>query len=67
MRYVLAIIAFVLVLPLLFFVAIALGPVALGILCAVGFGLIVFLAWNALVAVGWLSRSAWRRVHHGEV
>ena len=64
MKYVLATLAFVLALPALLLVAVALGPVALGILCAVGFGLIVFLAWNALLALGLLGRAAWRRGHH---
>ena len=63
-KYVLATLGFVLALPVLLLVAVALGPVALGILCAVGFGLIVFLAWNALLALGLLGRAAWRRGHH---
>ncbi len=33
-------------------VAIALGPVTVGILCAVGFGLIVFAIVNLFVAIG---------------
>lgn len=33
-------------------VAIALGPVILGILCAVGFGLLVFAITNLLIAIG---------------
>jgi hypothetical protein len=63
-KYVLATLGFLLALPMLFLVAMALGPVALGILCAVGFGLIVFLIWNALLALGLLGRSAWRHAHH---
>jgi predicted anti-sigma-YlaC factor YlaD len=33
-------------------VAIALGPVTVGILCAVGFGLLVFAIANLFVAIG---------------
>ena len=63
-KYVLATLGFVLALPVLLLVAVALGPVAVGILCAVGFALIVFLAWNVLLALGFLGRAAWRRGHH---
>lgn len=62
-----AILALALVLPLLLF-AIALGPVILGILCAVGFGLIVFAVVNFFVGLGLFGRSAeragMRRLHH---
>ena len=64
MKYVLATLGFVLALPVLLLVAVALGPVAVGILCAVGFGLIVFLAWNALLALGLVGRAVWRRGTH---
>ena len=60
MKYVLATLGFVLALPVLLLVAVALGPVAVGILCAVGFALIVFLAWNALLALGLVGRAVWR-------
>lgn len=63
-KYVLATLGFVLALPVLLLVAVALGPVAVGILCAVGFGLIVFLAWNALLALGLVGRAVWRRGTH---
>jgi hypothetical protein len=33
-------------------VAIALGPVTVGVLCAVGFGLLVFAIANLFVAIG---------------
>lgn len=33
-------------------VAVALGPVTVGILCAVGFGLLVFAIGNLFVAIG---------------
>ena len=64
MKYVLATLGFVLALPALLLVAVALGPVTVGILCAVGFALIVFLAWNALLALGLVGRAVWRRGHH---
>jgi hypothetical protein len=63
-KYVLATLGFVLALPALLLVAVALGPVALGVLCAVAFGLIVFLVWNALLALGLVGRAVWRRGHH---
>ena len=63
-KYVLATLGFVLALPVLLLVAVALGPVAVGILCAVGFALIVFLAWNALLALGLVGRAVWRRGTH---
>lgn len=33
-------------------VAIALGPVTVGVLCAVGFGLVVFAIANLFIAIG---------------
>ena len=51
MRVVLWSLAFALVVPALLLV-IALGPVILGILCAVGFGLIVFVIGNAVIGLG---------------
>jgi hypothetical protein len=42
----------VLAVPALLLVAIALGPVILGILCAVGFGLIVLVIGNAVIGLG---------------
>ena len=71
MKVLIAILALALVAPLLLVVAIALGPVILGILCAVGFGLVVFAIGNlviGLVALGYsVEQAASRRVraHHG--
>jgi ABC-type anion transport system duplicated permease subunit len=64
----LSILGLVLMLPILLVIAIALGPVAVGILCAVGFGLIIFVVWNAAIALGMAARSVERRAfqhqHH---
>jgi hypothetical protein len=46
--------------PVLLFVAIALGPVILGIVCAVGFGLIVFAIANAVIGLVVAGRGAER-------
>ncbi|MBV9942502.1 MAG: hypothetical protein JO262_10270 [Solirubrobacterales bacterium] len=46
--------------PVFLVVAIALGPVILGILCAVGFGLIVFTIGNALIGLLLAGRGAER-------
>jgi polyferredoxin len=68
-KFVLAGLALVLALPVLLVIAIALGPVILGVLCAVGFGLIVFTAGNVL-AGGRAPRSLRRKgrrpahIHH---
>ena len=57
--------AVALVVPLLI-VVIALGPVILGILCAIGFGLIVFVAANSVLGLGLFGRSVERSVlRHG--
>ena len=69
------IVAVVLAAPLLLMVAIGLGPVMLGILCVVGFGLIVFVLVNLAIALvigfGLLVRSAERAGsaygHHARV
>jgi predicted anti-sigma-YlaC factor YlaD len=46
-------------------VAIALGPVTVGILCAVGFGLLVFAIANLFVAIGaGVHRTASRLSRH---
>jgi len=58
-KYVLATLGFVLALPALLLVAVALGPVALGVLCAVAFGLIVFLVWNVECPRGRGHLIAW--------
>jgi hypothetical protein len=60
---------FVLAVPVLLVVAIALGPVIVGILCAVGFGLIVFAIGNAVIGLVMAARGAERAgarwVRHG--
>ena len=56
MIFVFAILAIALFVPLLV-VAIALGPVILGILCAVGCALLVAAAVNVVLGVGVLGRS----------
>jgi hypothetical protein len=53
-----------LVVPLLLMLAIALGPVTLGILCAAAFGLIVFVAVNFVIALGLFGRSLERHLRH---
>ncbi len=53
----------VLALPVLLLVAIALGPVVVGILCAVGFGLIVFVIANALIGLGVAGKAVGDRAH----
>ncbi|HEY2650464.1 MAG TPA: hypothetical protein VGI50_00995 [Solirubrobacteraceae bacterium] len=52
--------SFALAVPAALLVTIALGPVILGILCAVGFGLIVFVIGNAVIGVAAAGRSAER-------
>jgi hypothetical protein len=58
---------FALSVPVLLVVAIALGPVIVGILCAVAFGLIVFAIGNAviglLMAGRGIERAGSRFVH----
>jgi len=61
MKLALSILGFVLMLPILLVIAVALGPVTVGILCAVGFGLIIFVIWNAVIALGMAARSVERR------
>jgi uncharacterized protein (DUF58 family) len=67
-----AILAVALAVPLLI-VVIALGPVILGILCAVGFGLIVFVGANFVLGLGLFGRSVersavrhWRHARYGD-
>jgi polyferredoxin len=43
--------------PILLVVAIALGQVVLGILCALGFGLVVAAVGNLVLGAGLLGRS----------
>ena len=69
MKLILAILAVVLAIPVLLVVAIALGPVILGVICALGFGLVVFVAGNLVIGLGKAGRSleqaGARRLHHG--
>ena len=51
MRLLIAVLAVALALPALL-VAIALGPVVVGILCAAGFGLVVFAIVSLLLGLG---------------
>jgi len=43
--------------PVLLLVAVALGPVIVGIICALGFGLVVFVLWSLVIGLGLLGRS----------
>jgi hypothetical protein len=52
--------SFALAVPVALLVAIALGPVILGVLCAVGFGLIVFVIGYAVIGVAAAARSVER-------
>jgi hypothetical protein len=58
----------VLAVPVLLLVAVALGPVTIGIICAVGFGLMVFALWSLVLALGAFGRSVGRagsrHMHH---
>jgi hypothetical protein len=62
MYVVLGIVGLVLIAPLVLLVAMALGPVTIGVLAMVGFGFAVFAIANGLIGVGLLGRSAARRV-----
>jgi hypothetical protein len=74
-KVVFGICAVVLAAPLLLVVAIGLGPVILGILCAVGFGLIVFvvvnLAIGLVIGLGLVVRAVERAgsgyAHHARI
>lgn len=57
MRIVIAIISVLAALPVAALVAIMAGPVALAVLAGGGFGLILFVIWNALVGVGLCARA----------
>jgi len=65
----LAILAVVLAIPVALVVAIALGPVILGVICALGFGLVVFAVGWLLIGLGKaglsLERAGARHIHHG--
>ena len=59
-KVVLGVLAVAITLPILLLLAVALGPVILGLLCAALFGLIVFALWSLLAALGLAGRS-WER------
>jgi hypothetical protein len=61
-KLVLALVPLVLAIPVLLLLAVALGPVILGILCAGLFGLIVFALWSGAMALGLLGRRAGQRL-----
>lgn len=56
MDFVLRIFAVALLTPVALVVAVALGPVVLGIICAGIFGLVVFALWSFLLTLGVLGR-----------
>jgi len=56
MIVVFAILGLALIAPALV-LAIALGPVILGLLCAAGFGLLVFALGNAAIGIGFVGRG----------
>jgi hypothetical protein len=58
---------FVLTVPVLLVLAIALGPVVVGILCAIGFGLIVFAIGNAAVGLAAAGKAFYVRAHRGRL
>ncbi len=73
MKLVLTILALplaLLALPILLLVAVALGPVILGILCALLCALVIFALWSLAVGVGLfgrsLERAGMRRVRHAQ-
>lgn len=59
--------AFALSVPVLLVVAMALGPVIVGILCAVGFGLIVFAVGNAVIGLVVGAEAVRVRAHRGRL
>jgi hypothetical protein len=65
MRLTLWLLVWVLLLIPALMVAIALGPVTVGILCAVGFGLLVFAIANLFIAIGvGVEKAGSRLVRH---
>jgi hypothetical protein len=67
MKLALGTLVFALAVPVLLVVAIALGPVIVGILCAVGFGLIVFAIGNAAVGFAAAGKAFYVRAHRGRL
>lgn len=60
MKLLLAIPAVVLAAPIALVLAVALGPVILGLLCALICGLVVFVCWSLLLALSRFGRSVER-------
>ncbi len=60
MKLLIAVFSFIVALPVLLIVAVALGPVILGVLCAAGCGLLVFTLGNMALGLGLLGRGAQR-------
>jgi hypothetical protein len=60
MKLLIAFFSVIVALPVLLIVAIALGPVILGVLCAAACGFIVFTLGNMALGLGWLGRGAQR-------
>jgi len=56
-KFLLAIPAVVLAAPVVLVVAVAFGPVILGILCALISGLVVFAVWSLLLGLGQFGRT----------
>lgn len=63
-----AILALMLALPILLLLAVALGPVILGIICALACASVVFVLWNLAIGLGLLGRflesAGMSRVRH---
>lgn len=58
MRLLIGAIAVIIALPVALLVAVALGPVIVGVLLGLGCGFVVFVIGNILVGIGLLGRSA---------
>ena len=58
---------FALTVPVLLVLAIASGPVIVGVLCAVGFGLIVFAIGNAVIGLIAAAEAARVRAHRSRL
>ncbi|HTW13435.1 MAG TPA: hypothetical protein VME01_11870 [Solirubrobacteraceae bacterium] len=63
MKLLLGVIAVLLAAPTVAIVAIMAGPVAVLLLCIVGFGLVAFVALTGLAELGRSARAAQRRLH----
>ncbi|HEY1689256.1 MAG TPA: hypothetical protein VGF95_10380 [Solirubrobacteraceae bacterium] len=61
MDLVMRIFAVALLAPVALVIAVALGPVVLGIICAGLFGLIIFALWSFLLTLGVVGRRVLRK------